>query len=152
MTTTIEPTTITETELIDLWVDALRSGEYKQGKFALHTEQEEYCCLGVLCSVYQREIGGLDVNSTKAAPQYLAGDRREVKQYVYNESSVNLPLVVKNAIGLRAGTGEFYDDNLGGWTSLVCLNDEENWSFEQIADLIEKRPKRLFYDEERIEE
>lgn len=34
----------------DLWLKALRSGEYKQGQTALR-RGDEYCCLGVLCEV-----------------------------------------------------------------------------------------------------
>jgi hypothetical protein len=31
------------------WIDALRSGKYKQGKSELHnSDTNEYCCLGVL--------------------------------------------------------------------------------------------------------
>jgi hypothetical protein len=32
------------------WVEALRSGEYKQGK-GLLAEDNKFCCLGVLCEV-----------------------------------------------------------------------------------------------------
>lgn len=34
------------------WVKALRSGEYKQGHWQLKN-RDEYCCLGVLCDIYQ---------------------------------------------------------------------------------------------------
>ena len=34
------------------WVEALRSGKYKQGRRALYKPYTEaYCCLGVLCKV-----------------------------------------------------------------------------------------------------
>ena len=34
------------------WVEALRSGKYKQGRLALYDKHNEsYCCLGVLCKV-----------------------------------------------------------------------------------------------------
>ena len=33
------------------WVEALRSGKYKQGKGRLKLG-EQYCCLGVLCDLY----------------------------------------------------------------------------------------------------
>ncbi len=35
------------------WVDALRSGKYKQGKSVLN-ESNYYCCLGVLCEIQGR--------------------------------------------------------------------------------------------------
>lgn len=33
------------------WVEALRSGEYKQAGGHLKTSDNRYCCLGVLCEV-----------------------------------------------------------------------------------------------------
>ena len=34
------------------WIEALRSGKYKQGRLALYEPYTEaYCCLGVLCKV-----------------------------------------------------------------------------------------------------
>ena len=37
------------------WIDALRSGKYKQGKYYLKTINDEYCCLGVLTQLYVDE-------------------------------------------------------------------------------------------------
>ena len=42
------------------WIEALKSGDYKKGNSALYyknkeTEEMEYCCLGVLCDLYQKE-------------------------------------------------------------------------------------------------
>jgi hypothetical protein len=33
------------------WIDALRSGKYQQGKKALRTDENKFCCLGVLCDI-----------------------------------------------------------------------------------------------------
>lgn len=34
------------------WVDALRSGKFKQGQSVLYNpDQDAYCCLGVLCEL-----------------------------------------------------------------------------------------------------
>lgn len=38
-------------ELKTKWLEALRSGKYKQGKTALRTVRDEFCCLGVLCDI-----------------------------------------------------------------------------------------------------
>ncbi len=40
----------------DLWVAALRSGQYAQTTGTLK-DDKGYCCLGVLCDLYQRETG-----------------------------------------------------------------------------------------------
>jgi hypothetical protein len=42
-----------------LWLDALESGKYKHGINALHWSNDTYCCLGVLCDLYQQETGNL---------------------------------------------------------------------------------------------
>lgn len=43
-----------EPKLKAKWVEALRSGNYTQGKFMLHNQAENtFCCLGVLCEVLE---------------------------------------------------------------------------------------------------
>jgi hypothetical protein len=41
-----------KTAVKKLWVEALRSGEYKQGKKCLRTQDNKFCCLGVLCNLH----------------------------------------------------------------------------------------------------
>lgn len=36
-------------EVKKLWVEALRSGNFKQGRGFLQPTEDKYCCLGVLC-------------------------------------------------------------------------------------------------------
>lgn len=38
-------------ELKARWIEALRSGEYRQARNAMNRDNESYCCLGVLCLV-----------------------------------------------------------------------------------------------------
>ena len=52
---------ITPKELRKLWVAALRSGKFKQGKGHLH-KGDEFCCLGVGCEVC-REFVPVDVGA-----------------------------------------------------------------------------------------
>ncbi len=43
------------------WVKALRSGDYKQAYGRLHdTTTGGFCCLGVLCKMYEKAYEGLD--------------------------------------------------------------------------------------------
>lgn len=55
---------MTKTELKNEWLKRLESGNYKQGKKALYKKEDgkraEYCCLGVLCKVF--EDNGLKVD------------------------------------------------------------------------------------------
>lgn len=39
----------------ELWVAALRSGKYKQGKGLLRNDKDEFCCWGVLCDLAAKE-------------------------------------------------------------------------------------------------
>ncbi len=43
-------------EIKEIWCDALTSGSYQQGKGALRKD-DNFCCLGVLCDLYIRDIG-----------------------------------------------------------------------------------------------
>jgi hypothetical protein len=36
----------------ELWLKALRSGEYKQGRGQLRDANNNFCCLGVLCNIH----------------------------------------------------------------------------------------------------
>ena len=42
------------------WLEALRSGEYKQGREYLRQSNKDtvlYCCLGVLCDLHRKATG-----------------------------------------------------------------------------------------------
>lgn len=97
------------------WITALRSGKYKQGRFALkHMEEDTYCCLGVLC---------------------------EISGKTYKPDDAALTQEIADWAGLKECHGfiEFKRGNL----SLIRLNDERKRSFKQIAAYIERNWKRL---------
>lgn len=41
-----------------LWIAALLSGEYTQGRKVLRGADDTYCCLGVLCDLHRKAVGG----------------------------------------------------------------------------------------------
>lgn len=43
-------------QLLNKWIKALRSDEYKQGGGLLKNSRDEYCCLGVLLDITNNEI------------------------------------------------------------------------------------------------
>lgn len=102
------------------WVDALRSGEYKQGQGYLKTEDGGYCCLGVLqmCTQGYVEMHEED-NTPRALPtrSYWSKIRTDLDYYSAGE-------------GLEAELTHMNDGG-GTWTG-------DPQSFEQIADFIEK--------------
>ncbi len=102
-------------ELKSKWVGALRSGEYKQGKTALRSKDDKYCCLGVLC-----EISGMKrVQDTNAM-----GDRRW--RYYFNGDSCTTVL-----------PGGFSKEVDNVSSQLIVMNDDAGKNFNEIADYIE---------------
>lgn len=107
----------------ELWIEALRSGKYQQGSFALR-KRDDFCCLGVACDLYQREFGDLKVFIT------------EEGLYYYDRRKKILPKKVKDWLGLDLDNGQFMSKN-GDHIDLIVLNDE-GIPFNEIADLIEE--------------
>lgn len=123
-----------------LWSGALRSGKYSQSKFQLRQDVERwdadhdkviapvgFCCLGVACDVALKAgvIGG------------------------YEGQNALLPPAVINWLGLPLGSGGGDTEISGGEGSysLWELNDDQGYSFEQIADVIDAGLVRLADDE-----
>ena len=122
------------------WVEALRSGRFKQGKRALTTVigGEEYdCCLGVACKVAIES--GLDLKiSGRTMPTLLDGQLARI----YDVSSYGvLPEKVREWLGLMWSDGAYGTD--AGEHHLTEDNDSGK-TFEQIADIIESQPNGLF--------
>lgn len=104
------------------WVEALRSGKYKQERRALHPTADSFCCLGVLCDVLEEEW-------------------QPEEGYFFHDADGNTELLSRR-ITKRAGLSD--DDPVverGGLTTLSRLNDgtfdTAALSFSEIADLIE---------------
>ena len=116
------------------WINALRSGKYKQHFNALsNRDNTAFCCLGVAC-----EISGLgkwdkDTYSVKDT---------ETNQYITDASI--LPEPIKDWLGLSDKSGDYTPDNNNkkGLFSLTELNDAGT-TFQDIAELIEREPKGL---------
>lgn len=66
-TTQKEPSPKMHPRIKQLWLDALRSGEYEQGAGRLHSEGG-FCCLGVLCDLYAKENGASWTQPTSDEP------------------------------------------------------------------------------------
>lgn len=117
-----------------LWVDALRSGEYKQGHGALHRETkrgDRFCCLGVACDLYQKHgPGGLDTTMDSA----WQGERI-VK---YDGQMGFPPPAVANWLGIdQKLMSELADMNDGGYSDRT-QKDMPKRKFTTIANRLEK--------------
>lgn len=127
---------MTEEEIrnnIHQWLEALRSGKYKQGRGFLNYNNESFCCLGVACDLFAEKY---NVKTSVSLHGTIGYD---------NQISV-LPEKIKTTIGLY-----YYDGNAkDSWNleiqlfSLTELNDQQRRSFIKIADHLEKYWKYYF--------
>lgn len=101
-----------------LWIKALRSGKYKQGKGELRPTPDTFCCLGVLCDLHSRTKEGKEWEVNGA--------------YEYAHVRGTLPIEVSEWAGLDNG-----DPQIGRTLKASRLNDTGK-TFEYIASRIEK--------------
>tara|TARA_R110000824_G_scaffold210851_1_gene396704 strand:+ start:183 stop:572 length:390 start_codon:yes stop_codon:yes gene_type:complete len=118
-------------EKIQKWVDALRSGVYKQGRRSL-CKDEGHCCLGVLCEIAMKD--GAAIKKEKSDDKvyfnkHSAMPPTEAYQWLFYNK------VDKDSIDkiLR------YQLKALGSTRLDLLNDSERYTFDQIADVLEEQ-------------
>jgi len=103
-----------------IWIDALRSGLYKQGKHQLRISLDRFCTLGVLCNLH-----------AQAHPEIAA---KQTNLYEYLGEFGILPVEVMKWAGLT-GQGPSVYTKIG---SISYLNDSEEMTFDEIADVIEE--------------
>lgn len=127
-----------------LWLEALRSGEYDQAKGTLKEDQEDgsvgYCCLGVLCEVAVQE--GVIKPAVPWKPIDDDDYMGNCGHYKYDTEMDVLPDAVMEWAGINSKSGmlpEFFTFENSEHTagSLVDLNDDFHFDFNQIADVIE---------------
>lgn len=113
------------------WITALRSGEYKQttGKLVVNLDYEDdpqpiygYCCLGVAAAICGVTVETMGINGM-------------LDSYLFKEKGVEKP----ESLPLELLTD--YAKAINGGTlprKLAELNDTDGYTFDQIADYIEK--------------
>lgn len=112
-------------ELKAKWIEALRSGRYKQGRGGLRDGDNCYCCLGVLADL-------VDPHGWSTHAEHQFSHDRDF--YSHRGEPEMLPSVTLSALGLDVG-------------DVACIlaskNDGDDHkeiephNFEQIADWIE---------------
>lgn len=119
-------------ELKQKWIDALRSGTYKQGYKTLHP-RTDFCCLGVLCDIAGYEWTQEDAtlnphHSCAAGTGYIEADDEAEK--------LGLPTEIQRIC---------YSMNDATWTDAdqdivdrFEIDPNHRYSFAEIADFLEK--------------
>lgn len=112
---------LTRKQAYALWLTALRSGKYRQGRGHLKMAatsggaKHEYCCLGVACQVFASNN-----KSLKWSPN-CGG------MFFFLDSSINLSDKILSFLGLSPANQ----------STLVDLNDGKGKSLNEIANYIE---------------
>lgn len=131
-------------EIKKIWLDALRSGEYKQGDGVLAKtvewdEKPRYCCLGVLC----------DIAAKQGVPIEITPPKDEVfNEWEFDNETESLPESVREWAGIEDSLGGFpnaSENSMDTWythggrhfINLADMNDK-GVTFEELADVIEK--------------
>ena len=103
-----------DAELKARWVEALRSGKYKQGRGVLRSLNDEFCCLGVLC----------DVAGVEWVPSSNSGECAYAAIFEGDDSVLMLP----RELGRRLASPHQVD---------LSNRNDKGASFADIADYIE---------------
>jgi len=117
------------------WVAALLSSEYEQTDMRLRHDGG-YCCLGVLCDLYSKETGvewediGFGGFAMHGNDSVLSSEVRKWAD-LPNEHGAYV------AVSKRYDEGE--DTTVFHSVSLTELNDQWQYDFKQIADVIEQQ-------------
>jgi hypothetical protein len=146
-------------EIAKQWVEALRSGKYKQGKQRLcNLKDNTFCCLGVLCEIAKDNGIVLakdyfeyfhDPMALIEKPSYSLTQMKDDRSY--DGMTTSLPQSVMLWAGMKHAQGEIPDGSKYPhgvsipWSTsamLTVLNDKGS-TFEEIANIIEENVEVL---------
>lgn len=114
-------------EIKTQWVEALRSGEYKQGKAKLKQidrGEAQHCCLGVLCEIAKTQGIVTDLVTARF-------DHIDLEFYAFETGDDRREGYLPTAVREWSGLDLLAQERLAG------LNDRGE-SFEEIAGVIER--------------
>ena len=116
------------------WLEALRSGNYKQTTGVLKND-EGFCCLGVLCDIMDNSKWSGTLDPDGDAYFYMFSNGKEELTDINSK--------VKDSLGLLKTVTVSYEDNYASYQDtigqvLIDKNDSIGASFEDIANYIEQ--------------
>jgi hypothetical protein len=135
-------------EIKKLWTEELRSGKYKQQSGYLNVKYPDgtvgHCCLGVLCELAVKagvvikshpiveDHPNFDEYYRFGAPGQLDPSAAILPQEVVDWAFVEADQTTRDPVVLDAS-----DPGPSYTSTLAAVNDSGNYSFDQIADIIE---------------
>lgn len=130
---------ILKPEIKASWLEALRSGEYQQGKSCLRTDDDKFCCLGVLCDLYDKQLVANGSNTEWKKSREWDGRAGFIETFtiavppveVMQWATTNFVPTVENGLGDAAFA---YQDGNGCLTG----SNDSGKTFSELADIIEK--------------
>lgn len=147
-------------EVKEIWLNALRSGEYQQAFAVLRGRSDSdavgYCCLGVLTCEYIKHTGDarlVDGTGVGASGMYSEEYYNDVRLDERDRLDTDilpderdrldmdiLPVIVADWAGLDRGNPEIWLPELDSMdpVSLATMNDEFGMPFTEIADVIDQ--------------
>lgn len=109
-------------DILAMWVEALRSGRYRQGKFGLRDLEDRFDPIGVLCDLAISD--GVKVGCKK----YEKPDAQVFFGYCYDGTATRLPKAVSEWSGLS-----YWSAN-----RILTINDKGK-DFGLIANYLEEK-------------
>lgn len=121
----------------EMFLTALRSGDYPQGKCALQNS-EGYCCLGVLTDLYNKTTGSDHKLFETGLPKIEVAEWAGLGSNVKSAGTVNGEPAFTFTLVPQFGMHPFLDSyaKAGAPATVDMLNDSF-LGFDKIADLIE---------------
>ena len=116
-------------DLVKLWIKALRSGRYKQGRNYLN-KGNRWCCLGVMIDVVEPK-GWYSAENTDGKMHRLSSDDSMPTTNACKLFGLQLgDIEDQNAPGFLANMND-------GWPNYKTKRFTGRWSFERIANELE---------------
>lgn len=135
-------------EIRDAWIAALESGKYKQGRSALKTGADTYCCLGVLACVMRDNNWLPEGAMVYEFPESLSIDWQSPFYGKRDSTGTTFPGGLRDHIGITKE--RLYLDevrpNVPGQHKLdliskaMDMNDSGKHSFAEIAEFLRQHP------------